>query len=185
VSLGISDPSVRRILHKDFHNHPHKTRIVHALKDVEHSNRLALCQKLLNMINENPDLVSNLLMSDEAHFHLSSFVNKQSFRYWSSKNTQRFHKNPLHSAKLAVWCAISSFGILGPYFFEDGDGRKVTVNSQRYVIMFDNFLGPELVCRPVNYGSVGQSGALFSHPPRATHMIPSYFAYSHYSGCTT
>jgi hypothetical protein len=33
---------------------------------------------------------------------------------------------------ITVWCA---------YFFEDGDGRTVRVNSQRYVNMFENFLG--------------------------------------------
>jgi hypothetical protein len=83
VPLGISDRSAR-ISHKDLRYHPYKIQIVHALKDVDHATRLAFCQQLLNMINENPDLVNNLLMSDETHFHLSGFVNKQNFRYWSS-----------------------------------------------------------------------------------------------------
>jgi hypothetical protein len=64
VSLGISDHSVRGILHKDLHYHPYKIQTVHTLMDVDHANQLAFCQQLLNMINENPDPVSNLLMSD-------------------------------------------------------------------------------------------------------------------------
>jgi hypothetical protein len=99
VSLGISDRSKRRILHKDLHYHLYKIQIVHALKDIDHANRLAFCQQLLNMINENPDLVNNILMSDEAHFHPSGFVNKQNFHYWSSENPQRVHEKLLHSAK--------------------------------------------------------------------------------------
>jgi hypothetical protein len=102
------------------------------------------------MINDNPDLVNNLLMSDEVHFQLLGFVSKQNFHYLSSENPQRFHEKLLHSVKVTIWYAISSFGIVGPYFFEDGDGHTVTVNSQRYVSMFENFLGPELVRYPVN-----------------------------------
>jgi hypothetical protein len=70
VLLGISDRRVRRILHKDLNYQPYKIQIVHALKDVDHTNRLAFCQQILNMINENPDL----LMSDEVHFYLSGFL---------------------------------------------------------------------------------------------------------------
>jgi len=56
-----------------------------------------LCKQLisarlfLRLINENQELVNNLLMSDEAHFHVSGFVNKQNFRYWSATNFMRDH----------------------------------------------------------------------------------------------
>jgi hypothetical protein len=103
VSLGISDRTVRRTLHKDLHYHPYKIQIVHALKDVDHANRLAFCQQILKMINENPHLLNKLLMSGD----LPGFVNKQNFRYWSSENPQRFHEKPLYSAKVTVWCTIS------------------------------------------------------------------------------
>ncbi|CAH0546719.1 unnamed protein product [Brassicogethes aeneus] len=40
--------------------------------------------------------------------------------------------------------------IIGPYFIEDGNGRAVTVNSERYVEMITNFFFPELdVIRPL------------------------------------
>ena len=65
-------------------------------------------------------------MSDEAHFHLSGFVNKQNFRYCSTTN---LHERPLHTSKVTVWCAISSFGIIGPYFFKDERERAVTVTG--------------------------------------------------------
>jgi hypothetical protein len=90
------------------------------------------------------------MTNDEDHVHPSGFVNKQNFRYWSSKNPIRFYENPLHSANVTVWCAILSSRIVGPYFFEDGDGRTITVNSQPYVSMFDKFLAPESPPHPVN-----------------------------------
>ena len=39
----------------------------------------------------------------------------------------------LHSAKVLVWAAVSSHGIIGPYFIEDEDGRFQTVNTDRYL----------------------------------------------------
>jgi hypothetical protein len=88
-------------------------------------------------------------MSDEAYFHLSGFVNKQNFCYWSATNPIELHERPLHISKVTVWCAVSSFGIIGPYFFEDERKRAVTVTGPPYVHMLENFLGPELTSHPV------------------------------------
>jgi hypothetical protein len=41
------------------------------------------------MIKEDPDLVNNLLMNDEAHFHLSGFVNKQNFQEKTLKDSMK------------------------------------------------------------------------------------------------
>jgi hypothetical protein len=45
------------------------------------------------MINENPHFVNNLLMSDEAHFRLSGFVNKQIFGTGQVKTLKRSIKS--------------------------------------------------------------------------------------------
>ena len=37
-----------------------------------------------------------------------------------------------------MWCAVFNFGVLGPYFFEEDD-VTVTVNSDRYCAMLQNF----------------------------------------------
>jgi len=87
-------------------------------------------------------------MSDEAHFHLSGF-NKQNFRYWSDTNPMELHERPHHTSKTTVWCAISSFGIIYPYFFNDEREKAVTVTGPRYVHMLENFSGPELARHPV------------------------------------
>jgi hypothetical protein len=84
---------------------------------------------MLQLLEDDPQLVDNLWMSDEAHFHLSGYVNKHSFRYWAAANPQQLHERPFHLAKVTVWCAISSNGVIGPYFFENDDGHAVTVTS--------------------------------------------------------
>ena len=105
-------------------------------------------------------------MSDEAQFHLSGFVNKQNFRYWSATNPIELHERPLHSSKVTVWCAISSFGIIGPYFFEDERERAITVTGPRYVQMLENFLGPELARHPGTEETFFQQDGSTSHTAR-------------------
>ncbi|XP_039294955.1 uncharacterized protein LOC120353834 [Nilaparvata lugens] len=87
--------------------------------------------------------MATLFCSDEAHFHLCGAVNKQNFRYWAANNPRQLHERPLNSPKVTVWCAVSQFGVIGPYFFED-DNITVTVTSERYVTMLQTFLQPKL-----------------------------------------
>ncbi|GFW66812.1 hypothetical protein TNCV_3783821 [Trichonephila clavipes] len=50
--------------------------------------------------------------SDEAHFWLNGYVNKQNCRIWSEANPQVYVETPLHPEKLTVWCALWAGGIL-------------------------------------------------------------------------
>lgn len=36
-------------------------------------------------------------MTDEAHFHLTGFVNRQNMKYWSDENMHEIVEKPLHS----------------------------------------------------------------------------------------
>ncbi|GFU51833.1 putative DD41D transposase [Trichonephila clavipes] len=82
--------------------------------------------------------------SDEAHFWLNGYVNKQNCRIWSEANPQVYVETPLHPEKLTVWCALWAGGIIGPYFFKNDEGHNVTVNGDRYRAMITNFFIPEL-----------------------------------------
>ena len=44
--------------------------------------------------------------------------------------------------KVTVWCCVSAWEIISPYFFEE-DGRTMTVNSERYQQMFAMFKIPD------------------------------------------
>ena len=69
----------------------------------------------------------------------SGYVNKQNSRYWNDENPGELHEKPLHSPKVTVWCAISSSGIIGPYFFQDDRGNTTTVNTDRYTQWSEHF----------------------------------------------
>ena len=107
VSIGLSEANVRRIVHKDLHSYPYKIQLIHALHERDYVNRVNFCQTFLHLINQNQELVNNLLMSDEAHFHFSGFINKQNFRYWSATNPTELHERPLHNSKVTAFCAIT------------------------------------------------------------------------------
>ncbi|GFV85275.1 hypothetical protein TNCV_929051 [Trichonephila clavipes] len=53
-----------------------------------------------------------ILFSDEAHFWLNGYINKQNCRIWSEANPQVYVETPLHPEKLTVWCALWAGGIL-------------------------------------------------------------------------
>ncbi|GFV00423.1 integrase catalytic domain-containing protein [Trichonephila clavipes] len=92
-----------------------------------------------NEIAVVPDFHKRILFSDEVHFWLNGYVNKQNCRIWSEANPQVYVETPLHPEKLTVWCALWAGGIIGPYFFKNDEGHNVTVNGDRYRAMMTNF----------------------------------------------
>ena len=70
-------------------------------------------------------------MSDKCHAHLSGTVNTQNFRYWGTGNpgNELIDERPRSVLKVTMWMAIGWYGMIGPYFFEDDDGRTATVNQ--------------------------------------------------------
>ncbi|GFT85181.1 hypothetical protein TNCV_496401 [Trichonephila clavipes] len=65
-----------------------------------------------NEIAVVPDFHKRILFSDEAHFWLNAYVNKQNCHIWSEANPQVYVETPLHPEKLTVWCALWAGGIL-------------------------------------------------------------------------
>ncbi|GFW28659.1 DUF4817 domain-containing protein [Trichonephila clavipes] len=91
-----------------------------------------------------PDFHKRILFSDEAHFWLNGYINKQNCRIWSEANSQVYVETPLHPEKLTVWCALWAGGIIGPYFFKNDECHNVIVKDDRYRAMITNFFIPEL-----------------------------------------
>ncbi|GFX36005.1 hypothetical protein TNCV_4215271 [Trichonephila clavipes] len=63
------------------------------------------------VVHVNP-VLTKPMRSDEAHFWLNGYVNKQNCRIWSEANPQVYVETPLHPEKLTVWCALWAGGIL-------------------------------------------------------------------------
>jgi len=117
LALGTPRRSLYRILHDKLKFHPYKIMIVQQLAEGDFAQCRDFCENALAILTVDANAV--VMMSDEAHFHLNGFVNKQNCRFWAAENPRELHQRPLHSSKVTVWCGVSKVGIVGPYFFED------------------------------------------------------------------
>ncbi|GFU06298.1 transposable element Tcb2 transposase [Trichonephila clavipes] len=102
-----------------------------AIHQNDHQARRRFVKWAQNEIAVVPDFHKRILFSDEAHFWLDGYVNKQNCHIWSEANPQVYVETPLHPEKLTVWCALWAGGIIGPYFFKNDEGHNVTVNGDR------------------------------------------------------
>ena len=58
-----------------------------------------------------------IIFSNEAHFDLGGYVNKQNC---STSGTENPHAHaPTHPKRVTVWCGLWSRGVIGPFFFEN------------------------------------------------------------------
>ena len=76
-------------------------------------------------LTKDADFGKKKKKSDEAHFDLGGFVNKQNCRIWGTENLHAYIEKPTHPKR--VGCGFWSRGIIGPYFFENGQGEAVTL----------------------------------------------------------
>ena len=47
-----------------------------------------------------------IIFSDEAHFDLGRYVNKQNCRIWCTENPHAYIENPKHPKRVTVWCGF-------------------------------------------------------------------------------
>jgi len=66
------------------------------LAEGDFAQRRDFCENMLTILTEYA--TAAVMMSDEAHFHLNGFVNKQNCRFWAAENPRELHQRPLHSS---------------------------------------------------------------------------------------
>ncbi|GFW51786.1 hypothetical protein TNCV_1187181 [Trichonephila clavipes] len=83
-----------------------------AIHQNHHQARRTFVEWVQNEFAVVPDFHKRILFSDEAHFWLNGYVNKQNCRIRRKANPQVYVETPLHPKKLTVWCALWAGGIL-------------------------------------------------------------------------
>jgi hypothetical protein len=76
VAVGVSDCSMMKILHKDLNLHSYKMVVVQELSKHDMVNRSTVAEHLIRILSDDV-----IILTDEAHFHLSGYVSKQNFAY--------------------------------------------------------------------------------------------------------
>ena len=82
-----------------------------------------------------------IIFSDEVHFDLGGYVNKQNCRIWDTEKAHAYIEKPTHPKRVTVWCGFWSRGIIKPFFFKNEQVEEViTVNGDRYRAMLNKLL---------------------------------------------
>ena len=110
--------------------------------------RIWLCIRLNNAGNRACDRLiddadfgkKKIIFSDEAHFDLGGYVNKQNCRIWDTENPHAYIKKPTHPKQVTVWCGFWSRCIIGPFFCENEKEEDIPVNGDRYRAMLNECL---------------------------------------------
>ena len=164
VRLGLPTGPLRRITNH-LKLHPCKIQKTQELQIADHQRRSDVERDLLQLTSD--DFISWLIMSDEAHFYLTGHVSKQNCRYWSADNPTIIHEHPLKPRKVTAWCGMTCERIICPYFFEDDNGRTVTVTGDSYRKYIQKYLLPETRDLDMNEMWFQQDGAP-AHTARVT-----------------
>lgn len=143
LELNLSHQAIIRILHERGFR-PYRLRRRHAMNEADHEARVLFATDILEMLEEDPQMLHNIIFSDEAHFSLNGCTNTWNSRYWDLENPDFHTEVPLHSPRVSAWAAIWSQGIIGPFFFEDEHGATATVTSDRYVQMLETQFLPAI-----------------------------------------
>ncbi|KAK9875514.1 hypothetical protein WA026_007905 [Henosepilachna vigintioctopunctata] len=137
--LGMCHSTTWKFLRVDLGLKANQIQLLQELEPNDLPQRLIFCEWALEQLNENPLFYRKFVFSDEAHFWLNGYVNKQNCRIWSDEQPHAIQELPMHPEKMSVWCGLWAGGIIGPFFFKDDRGRNVTVYGERYQAMIHNF----------------------------------------------
>jgi hypothetical protein len=160
VALNVSSSSLRRILQYDLYFHPYKSHIVQELSDRDFASRSVFCEQFFFLHSRTQIPVLFVTWKCQIRLTLNSLA------VWIHKGCDIGAKlirikcvwNKF-SQRVTEWSGISVFGTTDPYFFKDEIGSAVTVTSDRYVHMVNEFLFPELRCRDTDLATIRQQPA--------------------------
>ena len=96
-------------MHLDLHLHPYRVQFTQKLKPADHTQRRRYVKWVLEQQAMDSKFSNKIFFSDEAHFTLGGYLNKQNCRLWGSENS--------HPEKATVWCALWSEDVIEFYFF--------------------------------------------------------------------
>ena len=136
--LGIKRGTLLNALTEDLKKYPYHIQTHQKLTPNDMKRREAMAVELMDKIEDNKTFLPYLFTSDEAHFYLDGQVNSKNNVYWGSERPNEVSHKPQHSPKVTAWCTMSTFGIIGPFFFEE-NGGAVTINAERYIKLLEKF----------------------------------------------
>lgn len=134
TTVQIKPTSTYRLMRQGLHMFPYRIQTRQPLTAASINSRETFANDMVQMIDVGDINVDNILFSDEAYFQLDGYVNKQNWRIWGTENPHVAVPSSLHPPKVMVWAAISSKGLIGPFF------RTGTITALRYLEILREFV---------------------------------------------
>ena len=119
---------------------PYKIQLVQKLMLIDHPMSFRFAKWACNRLTEDANLAKKIILSDEAHFDLGGYANKQNYRIWDTENPKAYIEKSTHAKRVTVWCRFRCRSMIGPLFFENEQEEAVTVNGDHYRAMLNEFL---------------------------------------------
>ena len=135
--MDLSYSAISRVLDESGFK-AYKLKVLHAIQPDDIDRRVEFCQWALQTVEDDDNFLNTLIFSDEAIFHMNGQVNKQNCRIWGTEEPSVFVEEPLQSEKVMVWLALSSNGLIGPFFFVEN------VTGDSYLQMLKDFFWPSV-----------------------------------------
>ena len=104
--MRIAQTTLWRIMRKDLGLHVFKIKLTQEVKPLDHWKRRNFSNWALAKLEENEEFHRKIIFSDEAHFWLNGFINKQNMLYWPATNPNVLLETPLYPQTVTVWCGF-------------------------------------------------------------------------------
>lgn len=115
-----------------FRLHPYHVVLHQALTAQDYDRRLDFCHWFLDMLEDDPRFLCNILWTDEATFNSDGGVNLHNMHYWSQNNPHWMQEVQYQGRwSVNVWCGIIGGKIIGPYIFDETLNGNVYLNFLR------------------------------------------------------
>ena len=128
LTQHLKECSVRRILHKDLHYHPHNIQVGQELSEQEKVSRLVL-QWILRFGGKQQQHSEHITNVNQGSLPCVWLCEENRTVATGLQNIYMNFTNILCIAKVTVRCAVSSHGITGPYCSENAEGHNLNVNT--------------------------------------------------------
>ena len=129
--LKMTRYKVRKILKRVLRKRAFKPQTFQKLTPSQKLRRVTDLKSLLK-INQIRSILNRTWFTDESYFTTDGIVHKRNQFYWAINKDDVdpviVEKFPV---KLHVWAAVSSRGVIGPYFFHQ-NGKNVSVTADKY-----------------------------------------------------
>ncbi len=116
--IGISVAGAHQILAANISLFLYKIQVHQAISQVAVGKHFNFAMEFGAYLDAHLSVLPLIWFSDETHFWLEGYVNKQNCHIWASSNPSVFLTKNLHPKKITVCAALSAQRLIGPIFVE-------------------------------------------------------------------